>query len=985
MGSRSYHLGNKRSLGIALLISMLFVTLSGFENVQSVSKFEREIVDSIEIQMDPSLSSNSLEQLTSSQSKIAQTSPTFNINNYESLQGTNLHFSGWIDYNNDSTNDIIFVVEFNSTTSPYDLIILDGNTYEILETYENIAESTFKYTFNTRFIPNPTESLPDLLVSFKADTSNFCNWAFIGTTSRNLGSFEDDCEDYQYVTDWDGNGDLEIVRIDTSGNFWTNNIDENMAKGPNGNLIAFTGIEGSFQNLKFANFTGDNIPDFVLSQPSDDETKTFLYMIDGQTSTVISNTSINGNLDTILTLNIDSTEADEVIYVSGTTTQFFVINSSGFEVPYSNFKSGYLYEISKVVPDLNNDGIDDILLIKEKSLFLIINGADGNILLISSYIGAIENSIPSQRVISFGQLAITSYFILQTNDQGLNFMTYNENEVISQLTFIPWNPTLLSNSLNMSTSEYLISENSIDLNQDIDNDGLTATDEFFLSTDDTSDDSDEDTLSDIEETRLGMNPISNDSDQDGVDDRYEFDNQMNYILDDAGLDYDNDELTNLEEYEQGTDIRNSDTDGDGLPDGWEIKFDYNPLRANQWPDDDNDNLSLLTEYQHGTNPRKNDTDDDGIPDDWEIENILDPNEFQNFTDFDNDGLSALEEYQNNIDPRNSDTDDDGLNDGYEVKNGLDPIRNDAGEDKDRDFLSNRFEERLGSNPNGRFDQMISITIIISTIVGMIVLVISYRRLSVKAKSAGFTNYLQMRSIKKHGFLTLTEFDEAQKMGFNIKEAQVLFNSYGIENVNLMQSQWEKLLQRLDTYLEGSTMANIIETIKEIQIISDYEENLQSSKDDVDQLQINIRKTNQLIHEIDTIIDLISRSKLYPFLNLEIIKITETRTNLHNKIGLLSELDSHYSDTITMKDKWFKPWPALLTIIQMTADRSRLDLEEIRQVLSTDTEHAKQLIKAVLSDNPLIGSYSDASNQFTKGTGVDDYLKFVLDRYGEGET
>ncbi|MHA2028593.1 MAG: hypothetical protein ACW99Q_04315, partial [Candidatus Kariarchaeaceae archaeon] len=764
-GFRAYYSFNNRNLVILLLISSLFISISGVESSNGESTQDPNPSNAIENQSKskptPIRSLSELSQ--SSQYEITQTSTSFDLNDYESLKGTNLHFIGWLDYNNDSINDMIFIVEFNGTSTPYDLVIFDGITYQLMNTYTDIADFTYEYSYKSYFIPNVVENLSDLMISFKSRTSNACNWVFVGISSGNSNNIVEDCRTHQSVVDFDGDGDLEILVSANNGDFWIYTIDENMVLEDTGNILAFTGISGDFENLNIANFTNDNIPDFALTQISPDESTIQLYLVDGQTYSLVSNITIGNGINTILTLNIDNTGADEIIYISAITGELFAINATGHSLPYRNFQSGYSYDTTKIIPDMNKDDIQDILVIKESSLLLIISGIDGDLLLISPYIGAIENCIRANSEVSIGQISDSSYFVLQANELELKISTFTENDKFESFAYVDWGTNLSPTELEINSNQYLIKNKSIDFNVNLDQDGLSAIDEFFFSTDDLLIDSDEDGLSDIEETQLRLNPNSKDSDHDGIPDKYEVINSMNYFADDSDDDLDEDGLTNLEEYQEGTDIRNRDTDGDGLPDGWEIRYGFhaNGTTNDRFNDksSDDDGLTAEEEYKAGTNPYMADTDGDEIPDKWELDNGLDPLVKQNLTDFDRDGLSALEEYQYDpkLDPLNYDTDEDGLNDGYEVSNGLNATYSDAGEDKDGDFLSNGLEYKLGTNPNGKFDRYISILLILIITSSFVTFVFTYRKLTAEARSTGFKNYFHMRAAKKQGFSTLHDF------------------------------------------------------------------------------------------------------------------------------------------------------------------------------------------------------------------------------------
>ena len=113
-----------------------------------------------------------------------------------------------------------------------------------------------------------------------------------------------------------------------------------------------------------------------------------------------------------------------------------------------------------------------------------------------------------------------------------------------------------------------------------------------------------------------------DTDQDGMDDDWESNNNLDPLVNDAGLDPDNDGLTNIEEYNANSNPQNPDSDADGLNDGEEVNIHTtDPAHA----DSDNDLLSdgeEINSYQ--TDPINPDTDDDSVPDGLEIARGTDP-------------------------------------------------------------------------------------------------------------------------------------------------------------------------------------------------------------------------------------------------------------------------------------------------------------------------------------------------------------------------
>ena len=165
------------------------------------------------------------------------------------------------------------------------------------------------------------------------------------------------------------------------------------------------------------------------------------------------------------------------------------------------------------------------------------------------------------------------------------------------------------------------------LKADSDKDGLNDNEEVDLGTDPLNKDSDSDGLTDFREhSDTETDPLLADTDSDGIRDDYEVLHRLDPKVDDAALDADDDGLTNLAEYTQETDPNNSDTDGDSLSDGDEVN-------------------------SHNTSPLLVDTDKDQVNDNWEVTHGLDANDNSDAVlDNDNDSFTNLEEYFGNSDP-----------------------------------------------------------------------------------------------------------------------------------------------------------------------------------------------------------------------------------------------------------------------------------------------------------------------------------------------
>jgi hypothetical protein len=138
-------------------------------------------------------------------------------------------------------------------------------------------------------------------------------------------------------------------------------------------------------------------------------------------------------------------------------------------------------------------------------------------------------------------------------------------------------------------------------------------------------DSDGDGISDLMEAIYGLNPDADDSggdiDQDGLSNSQE----IAFGSSPLDADLDGDELNDLGEFQNQTNPWNRDTDSDSLPDGWEVRYGLNPkIWTAPDSDTDNDGLTLAQEARYGTNPSLLDTDADGTSDGQEVANNTDP-------------------------------------------------------------------------------------------------------------------------------------------------------------------------------------------------------------------------------------------------------------------------------------------------------------------------------------------------------------------------
>jgi LPXTG-site transpeptidase (sortase) family protein len=124
-------------------------------------------------------------------------------------------------------------------------------------------------------------------------------------------------------------------------------------------------------------------------------------------------------------------------------------------------------------------------------------------------------------------------------------------------------------------------ENEKDLQQDLDNDGLTILAEYKYATNPQEADTDKDGYSDGAEIKAGYNPIGAgrlDLDKDTLPDIWEEEFGLSVTANDYALDQDNDGLPNYLELRHGTNPQKADTDEDGFDDSNEIRNGYDPSK-----------------------------------------------------------------------------------------------------------------------------------------------------------------------------------------------------------------------------------------------------------------------------------------------------------------------------------------------------------------------------------------------------------------------
>lgn len=234
--------------------------------------------------------------------------------------------------------------------------------------------------------------------------------------------------------------------------------------------------------------------------------------------------------------------------------------------------------------------------------------------------------------------------------------------------------------------------------EDLDNDGIKDSTQFWLDSELFNLDQDGDGLSDAVEIIIGTSSDNTDTDRDGMPDLWEYEEGLNPCLPDAHRDPDGDYLSNINEYGNGTAPKKADSDSDGIPDGWEVVNGTDALIDDASLDPDGDGVLNIYEYGNRTNPHNTDSDSDIMSDLWEIMNNLDPTKDDAQLDYDEDGLTNVQEFFAGTDPFSSDSDQDGMPDSWELLYSLDPNEDDAAEDPDGDGIPNIEEFMNGGDP-----------------------------------------------------------------------------------------------------------------------------------------------------------------------------------------------------------------------------------------------------------------------------------------------
>ncbi|MHA2250965.1 MAG: SBBP repeat-containing protein, partial [Candidatus Kariarchaeaceae archaeon] len=455
---------------------------------------------------------------------------------------------------------------------------------------------------------------------------------------------------------------------------------------------------------------------------------------------------------------------------------------------------------------------------------------------------------------------------------------------------------------------------------DNDNDGLTNYEEYKICY--------------TSSLTICPNPLDRDTDNDRLDDGYELVIGSNPVDQDT----DGDIIPDGWEVWLGTLPNDTDSDGDNMDDHWELINFLNITAPDANIDYDHDGLSNYQEYQYDKrlNPHNDDTDNDTMADGWEVENGLDPLQDDRNLDNDKDGLSNLAEYQKRLNPNDPDTDGDGMPDGWEVDHGLVPLENDDFEDADGDGLDNMSEyqlRRLGFKPNSETDVYVAITLIFVTIGSIIGYFLWRRKRNVDAKLMGYESYPDYKTSRKRGFTSAKERSNAFSRGFLSKQVQNAVNSSGYPNLTEMRTDWDNIITRTTDEISTDKVNKHVQQINETTSPLHLEEVKHNLDPFVKKLNQEMDLLRQIISLQQLLISMQENSKLSL---LESLNLEELNGYLTKFLSLANDLDQQHitiTNAINLRETWFKPWKALLTLIQITEDGMPISLGRVAEVVS----------------------------------------------------
>jgi len=205
---------------------------------------------------------------------------------------------------------------------------------------------------------------------------------------------------------------------------------------------------------------------------------------------------------------------------------------------------------------------------------------------------------------------------------GANFSLYDDDHSlvnsILHTSASPWVPTPVINQVVSTPGLYELEIGNpgdstvgvdiyIEFDSDMDQNGISDSQEYWLDTSLFNTDADNDSISDALEIIYGLDMNSPDGDHDDMPDSWE----LQIGLDarnplDAFDDPDHDNLTNVQEYNYGLNPFSSDSDNDGMTDSWELANGLNPLVNDAEENPDDDQYTNYEEFLLGTNPNISD-------------------------------------------------------------------------------------------------------------------------------------------------------------------------------------------------------------------------------------------------------------------------------------------------------------------------------------------------------------------------------------------
>ncbi|MFX1283979.1 MAG: SBBP repeat-containing protein [Promethearchaeota archaeon] len=474
-----------------------------------------------------------------------------------------------------------------------------------------------------------------------------------------------------------------------------------------------------------------------------------------------------------------------------------------------------------------------------------------------------------------------------------------------------------------------------------------------------SSDPDNDELINKDEFKYLTDPFNPDTDNDTMTDKAEVDAGLEPLIDDADEDYDADGLTNIEEMYRHTNVSNPDTDGDGMDDWWEIEMALIPY----------------------INDTQGDKDDDGMPNYWEYQMGLHANYNDSANDPDNDGLSNLGEYQNKTNPNKFDTDNDSLPDGWEVKNKLDPLNPaDANHDSDGDGFPNMLEYQLGFNPQSPIELYGGLFLVFIVLCLVAGLFLRTRKLNQEAVLLGFENNADKKAAIRAGFKTVKERSEAQAAGFLTADIYNIVKAAGWFTVAEMVGDWKNEFSATRKEITDEDIQDFNQSVQESISplhLSEIESEFKPLFEKIKGKKTRLIQISSLQQSLATSYE---SSKTPLLIGISLDELNTHSTQSASLLQFLNECEERINNSISHRLEFFTPWSRLLTLIQLTEDRTPVKLSEIANIVNCPEEQAEELITLLLKENDYIGKFDDKDKVYIKGHDVNEliqnYIKLV---------